>query len=289
MRFSYLGLNEPVNLINDSLFSFIRSFRHKEPMLPPLTPSGVYATNIEDAARFAANNEMAVFTSVNQFIKSTDVIFCFLPDKALKGLAADLKGHGIKGKIFCHFSPAYSSDVLDFGEENTYASFFIPTFEKLGDGKIKPSDIFVEGYGERYDEIFYVCQILGIKIHEISKNDKLMYLASASMLTDFKDYIEEVSKKLLKISLYNNYDLYEEILGKYKSHDYIINSYDAASASDVATIRAQCELIKSIGIDEVSNLYSSLVLSKSGNNDTANPSSNQIKDIALKLLNNKRG
>ncbi len=286
MRFSYLGLNEPINLINPSLFSFIRSFRHKEPMLPPLTPSGVYALNLEETARFAANNEMAVYTSATQLIKSSDIIFCFLPDKALKGLASDLRGHGIKGKIFCHFSPAFNADILDFGEDNTYASFFIPSFEKLTDGKLKPSDMFIEGYGDRYDEILYVCKILGIPFHEINKNDKLMYLTAISMLTDFKDFIEEASKKLLKISLYNNYDLYEEILVKYKSKNHILNHYDPTNADDVRTIEAQSDLLSSIGIDDVSALYASLILAKARGLDRQSIAGEHIKHIARQLINN---
>ena len=286
MRFSYLGLNEPINLINDFLFSFIRSFRRKQPMLPPLTPSGIYAQNVEEAARFAADNEMAVFTSADQFIKSSDIIFCFLPDKALKNLARDLRGHEIKGKIFCHFSPAFNAEVLDFGEENTYASFLMQCLEKLPDGKLKPTDIFVEGYGSRYDEIFYVCQILGIALHEISKNDKLMYMTAMSMLTDFKDYIEEASKKLLKISLYNNYELYENILEKYNSKDYILNNYDPLKTSDVRTVEAQSDMLSSIGLDDVSTLYASLLLAKARGLDAQTSASSHIKQIAQKLINN---
>ncbi len=286
MRFSYLGLREPVNLINDALFSFIRSFRRKQPMLPPLTPSGVYAQNVEEAARFAANNEMAVFTSASQFLKSSDIIFCFLPDKALKNIAHDLRGHEIKGKIFCHFSPAFNAEVLDFGEENTYASFLIPCLEKLPDGKMKPTDIFVEGYGARYDEIFYVCQILGITLHEISKNDKLMFMTATSMLTDFKDYIEQAARKLLKISLYNNYELYKEISAKHNNKDYILNNYDPIKASDVRTLESQSDMLSSMGLDEVSTLYASLLLAKVRGLDAQTPASSRVEEIAQKLINN---
>ncbi len=286
MRFSYLGLSEPVNLINDALFSRIRSFRHKEPMLPPLNPSGVYASDFKEAAKFASKNEMATYTSVMPFIKSTDVIFCFLSDAAIRGLAADLRGHGIKGKIFCHFSPALNADVLDFGDENTYASFFIPTLKKTGNSNPEPSDIFIEGYGDRYDEIFYVCQILGIPLHEISKKDKLMYITAVSMLTDFSKYIENASEKLLKIALYDDYSLYEDIISKFGSSEYIINSYDPVASSDVRMVEAQREMFKAIGLDDVSTLYASLLLAKTKSVQDEINLSERIKDIALKIINN---
>jgi len=285
MRFSYLGLSEPVNLVNDALFSCIRSFRHKEPMLQPLNPSGVYTSDFNATAKFASQNEFATYTQVMPFIKNSDIIFCFLPDTALKGLANDLRGHGIKNKIFCHFSPAFNADVLDFGEENTYASFYIPTLKKLPNGSFQPSDVFIEGYGDRYDEIFYVCSILGIKLHEISKKDKLMYISAMTMLTDFQSYIENASKKLLKISLYNDYSLYEDILSKYKNDEYVINNYDPVVTSDIRTINAQKELFDSIGLDDVSTLYASLLLAKSRSMQNDINASEQIKAIALKLIN----
>lgn len=283
MKFSYLGMSEPMNVVHEALMRYIVSYRRSHSVVPPLIAGGIFSSKLEEAAVFAAANEMAVYTSAADIINKSHIIFCFLPEKALKGLASSLRGHGITGKIFCHFNPAFDAEVLDFGSDNTYVSFFIPVYQHANDGII-PHKLFVEGYGRRFDEITYIAQILDIPLTPITREDKTLLLIAANLLNDFPTYIEQIAQKLMRISFYNNPELADYIFEKYKSHDYTINSYDPTNTANIRFVENQSDILKSIGLNDVSTLFASYLLAKTTKYNPDNEAMSRIADIARKLM-----
>ncbi len=284
MRFSYIGLKEPASEISPYLLSFIKSYRHKEPTMPPLEAGGVYCTDFQESALFACENDMAVYTSASDVIKSSDILFCFLSDKALRSLKNDLKGHGIQNKIFCHFSHTYDSDVLDFDDRNTYISLYVPMFERVDDNTRKPTHVFVEGYGPKYDDFLYMCQILSIPVYQITKEDKLILKTALNFISDFKKYIDDRAKKLLNIALYDKPEFVDDFLSKSRDEKFCVNAYDAIENSDIRYIETQNEMLNDIGIDDISTLFASLLLAKAKNKDDNSALSKKLKDMLVSFI-----
>ncbi len=284
MKFSYFGMEAPMHEVNDALMAHIRACRREYPTMPPLTPDGVFAPDIQKAATFAVQNEMAVYTSALDMIKNADVIFCFLPEKALKGFATDMRSRGITGKIFCHFNPAFNSDVLRFDSHNTYVSFFIPLYQKLADGTLKAEHVFVEGFGPRYDEVHVVAGLLGFRLTVIDKDSKLIYLTAANFLNDFKKHIEDSAQKLMRVGLYNSPELADEIIQKYNQPGYTLSSYDAASASNLRFVQAQSDMFAAIGLDDVSSLFGALLHAKSKSMQKDSAAASRIAEASKRLI-----
>lgn len=284
MKFSYLGMEEPMQEVSGALMAHIRECRREYPTMAPLTPDGVFSPDTQKAATFAVQNEMAVYTSALDMIKNADVIFCFLPERGLKSFAEDMRSRGITGKIFCHFCPAFNADVLMFDARNTYVSFFIPLYHKLGDGTLRAEHVFVEGFGPRYDEVDVVAKLLGISLTSIDKDSKLIYLSAANFLNDFKKHIDHCAQKLMRVGLYNTPALADEIFQKSNHPDYILSSYDAASSSNLKFVHAQSDMFSAIGLDDVSSLFGALLLAKIKSLPKDSPKASLIAEAARQLI-----
>ena len=258
--------------------------QHICPTMPPLTPDGVFASDIQKAASFAVQNEMAVYTSALDMIKNADVIFCFLPENGLVSFADDMRSRGITGKIFCHFCPAFNADVLRFDARNTYVSFFIPLYQKLSGGTLKAEHVFVEGFGPRYDEVHVVARLLGITLTSIDKESKLIYLTAANFLNDFKNYIEDSAQKLMRVALYKDPALADEIFQKYSQSDYMLSSYDAASSANLKFVHSQSDMFAAIGLDDVSSLFGALLHAKSKSMPKDSTKASHIGEAAKRLI-----
>ena len=284
MKFSYLGMEAPMQEVSGALMAHIRECRREYPIMAPLTPDGVFSPDTQKAATFAVQNEMAVYTSAIDMIKNADVIFCFLPERGLKSFAEDMRSRGITGKIFCHFCPAFNADVLMFDARNTYVSFFIPLYHKLGDGTLRAEHVFVEGFGPRYDEVGVVAKLLGISLTSIDKDSKLIYLSAANFLNDFKKHIDHCAQKLMRVGLYNTPALADEIFQKSNHPDYILSSYDAASSSNLKFVHAQSDMFSAIGLDDVSSLFGALLLAKTKSLPKDSPKASLIAEAAKRLI-----
>ena len=284
MKFSYLGMEEPMREVNASLMTHIRACRREYPTMPPLTPDGVFASDIQKAASFAVQNEMAVYTSALDMIKNADVIFCFLSESALRSFADDMSSRGITGKIFCHFCPAFNADVLRFDARNTYASFFIPLYQKLPDGTLKAEHVFVEGFGPRYDEVHFVARLLGITLTAIDKESKLIYLTAANFLNDFKKHIEDSAQKLMRVALYNDPALADEIFQKCNLPDYMLSSYDAIASANLRFVHSQSDMFAALGLNDVSSLFGALLLAKSKSVPKDFSKASHIAEAAHRLI-----
>lgn len=286
MVFSYLGLSKPLTVVNEAIMSYIGAYYKKHGRISaPLTPGGVYGTDISAVANFAAANDMCAYITADEMIRKSDIIFCFLPDKAIRTLAQSLRGHGIRNKIFCHFTPAFDANILDFGTDNTYISFFIPVYQHMQTGKIKPKHIFAEGYGDRFDEVTYIAEMLDIPLTLISTEDKAIYLTAANFLNDFSTYIEQAAKKLMRISLYSRPELADTIFKQYKSQDHTLNSYDPIKGGNVRFLENQSDMLSALGLKDVSTLFGSLLLAESRMIDSDKPGYSRITDIAKRLIN----
>lgn len=263
MVVSYLGLSDPLEAVNEAVLNHIVSYRKANNGLSTILEiGGIYDTNLRVAANFAAKYEIAVYTRLEDFIKRSDAIFVFLPDNMLKKFCNTLKAAKVKNKIICHFNPGYNADVLDLGEENTYVSFYIPSFRKCSDGKSKPDIVFVEGYGKDFANIEIIMNLLDFKFCMMSEIEKELYLTAANFLNDFPKHIENVAHRLMKIALHGNPSVAEEIFNNYKDNQILINSYDPVATSNSGFLTKQYDVISKMGISDIASLFAAFILSE---------------------------
>lgn len=285
MEFSYLGLSEPVDIVNSVLLNHTVSYRRtNRNHTPPLRFGGVYGADLQMTANFAAKNEMAVYTKAYDIFSKSDIILVFLPNKAIKSLAASLRGHGITGKIICHFSPSLCADVLDFGVGNTYLSMFMPTYYNQGDATFRPDTVLVEGYGSKMSEAEAIMDMLGINYITFSRENKLAYLAAASFLSDFPRLVESAAHRLMKMSLYSAPQLADSIMEHYKAGDCVINSCSVADSSDYGFFKSQSEVLSSLGIDDISTLFATMLLAQQQSFKADSVSTAKFDRMCKKLL-----
>ena len=84
MKYSFIGLGKPMGAVNNLFKSHIKKYRLShvgEEM--PLEPGGVFSSNLSAAASFAGENDMCVYLTLEELLINSDIIFIFLPDKAI--------------------------------------------------------------------------------------------------------------------------------------------------------------------------------------------------------------
>ena len=101
MKYSFIGLGKPMGAVNNLFKSHIKKYRLShvgEEM--PLEPGGVFSSNLSAAASFAGENDMCVYLTLEELLINSDIIFIFLPDKAIKTISLTLGKYDVKNKIF---------------------------------------------------------------------------------------------------------------------------------------------------------------------------------------------
>ncbi len=285
MEFSYLGLSEPIDIVNSALLNHTVTYRRTNRNLtPPLKFGGIYGADLQKTANFAAKNDMAVYTKAYDMFSKSDIILVFLPCRAVKSLAASLRGHGITGKIICHFTPSLCAEVLDFGADNTYISMFMPTYYSQSDAGLIPDTVLVEGYGPKMSDIEAIMNLIGINYITLSRENKLAYLAAASFLSDFPRLVESAAHRLMKMSLYSAPQLADSIMEHYKAGDCVINSCSVADSSDYGFFKSQSEVLSSLGIDDISTLFATMLLAQQQSFKSDSISTAKFDRMCKKLL-----
>ena len=208
MVYSYLGLSNPIEKVNSVLNRAITAYRKQNgPDTSLLSQGGVFSNNLSETAAFASANDMAIYTSADDLFRKSDIIFVFIPDSALRTLASSLRGHGIRDKIICHFSPGYDASVLDFDHMNTYVSLV----HLCPDGSV--SDFFVaEGYGDGYEVFLDAMNHTGIKTASVSSKDKSLMIAGITMASKLPMLVDKISDKLIKQAFQSNSEIGELVI-----------------------------------------------------------------------------
>ncbi len=260
MVYSFIGLGKPIAAVNNILKTKIREYRKQNPYRDcPLEAGGIYATDLSRAASFAGDNDMCVYVSIDELIGKSDIIFVFLTDKALKNIAVNLGRYIIKGKIFCHFNPAYSADIMDFNSANTYISMFIPHLLKDDEGHSYAKHIIAEGYGRNLEKLKDIFNNLSLDVSFITAEEKVMYLTAVNLCRDMNFVINAAAQRLTKYALASYRDLRDELIELVSQTPSDLNSYNPIEKGDVDFISRQCEMLKALGINDITDLYCSLL------------------------------
>lgn len=259
MVYSFIGLGKPLAAVNNTLKNHIREYRKSHPgAAVPLKPGGVFASDISRAAAFAGDNDMCVYMTIDDLLQKSDIIFVFLSDKALRSISVTIGKYIIKGKVFCHFSPAFGADILDFNSSNTYVSMYLPRVFKDDDGHTVTKNIIAEGYGRNLEKLKSIFSELCINVSFVSPDEKLMYLTAASIARDMPVVLKYTAKRLAKYALASHGELCDELTDIMMQTPSDLNSYNPVEAEDVDFVHRQCDALKSLGMSEITNLFCSL-------------------------------
>lgn len=260
MKYSFIGLGKPIGAVNNLLKSHIKKYRLShvgEEM--PLVEGGVFSSNLSAAASFAGENDMCVYLTLEELLINSDIIFIFLPDKAIKTISLTLGKYDVKNKIFCHMSSAHTADILDFNSKNSYMTWHFPYFIKDENEHSYPGKIIAEGYGKRIDALNEALGVLGIETFFVSPEEKLMYIAALNIAKDLPLMLEYTSKRLIKYALGSYPNLSKELMEMTKASPESFNSYDPVEKDDADFAARQLDILQKLGIDEITRLYSSLL------------------------------
>ncbi len=287
MVYSFIGLGKPIAAVNNILKNHIRDYRRAHPGANmPLTPGGIFASDLSRAAAFAGDNDMCVYMSIEDLLQKSDIIFVFLSDKALKNISVTIGKYLIKGKIFCHFSPAFSADILDFNSNNTYLSMYLPVFSKDEQGHTVSNRIIAEGYGKNTDKLKDTFCELGIDMSFVSSDERLMYLTAVNIVKDMSVILKYTAKRLAKYALASHGELCDELTDIMLQTPSDLNSYSAIDAGDADFVSKQCKALKSLGINEITDLFCSL-LKISSKLSEPGEAMDKIASIAAKTMGQK--
>ena len=283
MKYSFIGLGKPIGAVNKLFKSQIKKYRltHVGEEMP-LEPGGVFSSNLSAAASFAGENDMCVYLTLEELLINSDIIFIFLPDKAIKTISLTIGKYDVKNKIFCHMSSAHTADILDFNSKNSYMSWHFPYFIKDENDHSIPGKIVAEGYGKRIDALKEALGILGIETFFVSPEEKLMYIAALSVAKDLPLMLEYTSKRLIKYALGSHSTLSQELMEMVNTSPDSFNSYDPVEKDDADFAARQLDILQKLGIDEITKLYSSLLAISAQTKDTPTKETERIALLSKK-------
>lgn len=260
MKYSFIGMGKPVAAVNNLLKNHIKNYRlsHVGEQIP-LEPGGVFSSNVSAAANFAGENDMCVYLSLEELFINSDIIFIFLSDKAIKSISLTLGKYDVKNKIFCHVSPAFNADILDFNSKNSYMSWHFPYYIKDENDRTIPACIIAEGYGKRIDIFKETAKLLSIDISFVSAEEKLMYQTAEMIAKDLPLMLRYTSKRLIKYALGAHSELSVDLMEMAEKSPESFNSYNPVQKDDADFVAHQLDVLENIGIDEITKLYASLI------------------------------
>jgi hypothetical protein len=260
MTYSFIGLGKPIAAVNNLLKTKIKNYRKTHPgEITVLSPGGIFASDLSMAAAFAGENDMCVYMTIEELLKNSDLIFVFLSDKALKNISITLGKHSVKGKIFCHFSPAFTADILDFNSGNTYISMLLPYILKDDDGKSIADTIIAEGYGRGTETLKDVFKMFGIDVSFVTADEKIIFETATTLSKDMAVILKYAARRLIKYSLASHSELSQKFMNLAFDDPAQLNTYNPVDAQDVHFVQRQCSALKSLGIDDITSLYCDLL------------------------------
>lgn len=286
MIFSYLGLSDPINYINNYFQQKICKHRKLNSALPaPLECGGVFSSDLNQSTVFASENDMGVFLNPADLFEKSDIVFVFLPDNAVKNLASSLRGHGITNKIIIHFSKVYGSEILDFDPSNTYISIYLPYYTKdVTDDKLI---FYIEGYGNRFDDFLYCLRMMEVTPVTMSYDEKALLISSISLKKDLIDAANEISNSFITASFKDKPIIAQMLRQGLDGKDICLNTYSASKIGNISYINEQTELAENYGIGYAKAFIGSLLLFNAHKTQDEEKS-NALKIYSKSLLTDKK-
>lgn len=165
--------------------------------------SGYYSKNINSSKEAAEFTNSECYSSIQDLIYNSDIIFITTPDAVIKSVWDSICTKNINNKIICHCSGSLSSQVFsNIEDHNSYGYSIHPLFafsDKYNSHK-KLSEAFITIEGsKKYIEYFKgFFMSLGNKVKIISKENKDKYHASAVFASNEIIALIKIAVDLLK-------------------------------------------------------------------------------------------
>lgn len=230
---------------------------------PPITLCGIYSGDANTSVNAALSLECRVFLSLNDLFNESDIIFIGVGDRKLPQFAGMFKDNEVKGKILCHFSEKYNSDILSCGTANTYASFYIPyalktsKLQNFSDGYI-----MVEGSGRDFKKFSNVLTSLHDAFVICTEADKALALLAKRFEIDYVTELLSAAVQMCKfVGIYSPRKFYEHfictIIGNNSFKEGNICEYlkSRPPLSSEESVRKSFSLLNKINYSDFKSIY----------------------------------
>ncbi len=165
--------------------------------------TGYYSLLAEDAIWAAAFTDSRYFESMEEAVAAGDTIILSTPDGAIKKVWESMSKNQIRGKMICHLSGSLSSDVFTGIEEYGAYPISVHPFVAFSDKEsvyqqLNQVSFTLEGHPyavSRWEALF---DKIGNAVMEIGKEQKPVYHAAASMLSNHVIAVLEAGYELLE-------------------------------------------------------------------------------------------
>lgn len=153
-----------------------------------LSVTGFYSKNIDSAKDAAIFTESNFFSSVEELVSKSDIIFITTPDGVIEQVWNNLRELSIQSKIICHCSGALSSKIFSNCNQEVFGYSIHPiyTFNDKYNSYInlKQATITIEGHERYIQYLVDMFKNLGNNTKVISSENKVIYHAAAVMASN---------------------------------------------------------------------------------------------------------
>lgn len=151
--------------------------------------TGYFSKNNDSAKKAADFTNTSYFNSLEDIIKSNDIIFITTPDGVIKEIWNSIKGLAINNKIFCHCSGSLSSNIFSNIEQLGAYGYSIHPMYAFSDKynshiNLNQATITIEGSEKYLDYFSTMFKKLGNNIKIISQENKSIYHAASVVVSN---------------------------------------------------------------------------------------------------------
>lgn len=153
-----------------------------------LSVTGFYSKNIDSAKDAAIFTESNFFSSVEELVSKSDIIFITTPDGVIEQVWNNLRELSIQSKIICHCSGALSSKIFSNCNQEVFGYSIHPIYafnDKYNSYiNLKQATITIEGHERYIQYLVDMFKNLGNNTKVISSENKVIYHAAAVMASN---------------------------------------------------------------------------------------------------------
>lgn len=181
-----------------------------------ITVTGYYSRTKASAQEAASRINGQVFSSIDNLLTSSDVLFLTVPDGAIEAVWEQVRTRDIKGKFICHCSGSYSSTILSGSEDAGAYGYSIHPMFPFNRKTITYEDIHqavfsVEGNAFHKETLLDLLTPCGNKFISIHSEDKTKYHAAAVFASNLMVGLMEESIQLLEECGFTRDDAYDAL------------------------------------------------------------------------------
>lgn len=157
-----------------------------------ITISGYYSKSFSSAKKAAALTNSTPFENLDVLIKQCDVIAITTPDDEITNIVVEIKklNCNLQYKIIFHMSGVHSSKIFKPLKDNDLTTLSIHPMLSISDSisaakEVENAVFTIEGEGEQYNTTKLFIDNLGIKSVTLSTDNKIMYHAACSLISNY--------------------------------------------------------------------------------------------------------